>query len=82
MNSILYGSCTINTNVIQTLRKVGLVFMIVSLLQDFAVGVKGVTCVLNCLLHICKEDVSLFYFQILSWFGCSELCCKIFWLFD
>jgi len=58
--------------------------MIASLLQDFAVGVKSVTCVLNCLLHISEEDVSLFYFivHILSWSGCSELCCKIFWLFD
>jgi len=55
-----------------------LVFTIVSLLQDFAVDVKGVTCVLNCLLHVCKEDVSLFYFQILSWFGCIEMWCKIF----
>jgi len=34
--------------------------MIASLLQDFAVGVKSVTCVLNCLLHICEEDVVCF----------------------
>jgi len=54
--------------------------MIASLLQDFAVGVKIVTFVLKCLLHICKEDVSLFYFivHILPRFGCSELCCKMF----
>jgi hypothetical protein len=54
--------------------------VIAHVLQDSAVGVKGVTCVLNCLMHICEKDVSLFYFivHILSWFRVASSVGKYF----